>query len=253
MATVIAFANHKGGVGKTTTCQNISYSMGNLEKNVLMLDLDPQASLTIAEGFEPDSLGDTMYNVICEDIRIPDVVLRRSAHLELAPSVIDLAAAETRLAGKYGRENILKKKLSSIKKNYDYIFIDCPPSYGLLTVNALAAADYIIVPVCADYLSFRGMELIFTTIDQVRDALDVKVKAMGIVVNMFDGRTGHAREISERIGREYPGHLFEHYIKQTVRMKDATASGRVFIEKFPRDEVTEQYRKITEEIIRRSQ
>ncbi|HEX2287303.1 MAG TPA: AAA family ATPase, partial [Gaiellaceae bacterium] len=191
-AQVIAFANQKGGVAKTTSTLNLAVALSELRNRVLIVDMDPQGNLTMSQGFNPDHITQSMFDVLVHRLPIEQVI--HEAEVDLAVSSIDLAGAELALSSMIGRERALEKALGPIKERYDWILVDTPPSLGLLTINALVAADEVIVPVQCEYLSLRGLVQLENTLSMIRENLNPNVEIQGILPTMFDGRTLHARE-----------------------------------------------------------
>src|SRR3954469_886834 len=216
---VIALANQKGGVAKTTTTLNLGVALVERGKRVLCVDLDPQSNLTMSQGIDPDDLERTMFDVLVHKTPIEDVILRRE--IDLAPSSIDLAGAELALSSMIGRERALQKALLPVRGTYDYILIDTPPSLGLLTINALTAADSVIVPVQCEYLSLRGLIQLENTLAMIRENLNPIVEIKGILPTMYDGRTLHSREAVEMLKENFGDLVFETRIKKTVRYAEA--------------------------------
>ncbi|MGF7431896.1 ParA family protein [Thermoanaerobacterium thermosaccharolyticum] len=242
---IISIANQKGGVGKTTTTLNLGVALTKLNKKVLMIDMDPQASLTISLGIEPTELKQTIYNALIEETDIKNVILY-SDLLYFIPSTIDLSAAELELVSEIGRESKLHDLLENIKDSFDYIIIDCPPSLGLLTVNALVASNAVIVPMSPEYLALRGFGLLQQTIAKVKK-LNKSIELMGVLVTMFDGRTSHHKEILTELKNKYP--VFESVIKKSVKFPDAVLAGQSIIDFDESFDGAEAYKNLAEEVI----
>lgn len=224
---VISIVNQKGGVGKTTTVWNLAASLAELDKKVLMIDFDPQSSLTICVGLEPNELQKTIYNVILGRTDINSTIIELSNY-DIIPSMIDLAGAEVELSSKIGKEYILLKKLKEIQKQYDFILIDCPPSLGNLTVNAINASHKIIVPMTCEYLAYRGLQLLVNTISEVKE-LSNNTKDMYVLPTMYDGRTKHAKEVLEQVKKE--GYkLFDTIINKSIKFSDSAIETKDIIQ-----------------------
>src|ERR1041384_4058558 len=205
---IIALAQQKGGVGKTTTVINLGSALAQRGKKVLLVDLDPQGALSAGLGLNPLSLEKTIYNVLRnQSVSIAEVITQSKTGCNLVPSNIDLAAAEVELVSEPGREHFLREALSPVINRYDYILIDCQPSLGLLTLNALSASSGVIIPVQTQYFALRGMDLLFQTIEKVQARLNPRLKIVGILPTMYDARTLHAREGLEEVKRASPKHL----------------------------------------------
>jgi chromosome partitioning protein len=219
---VISVVNQKGGVGKTTTAWNLSASLSELNKKVLMIDLDPQSSLTICVGLDPNELEQTVYNVMCGKVDINSAIINLGK-LDILPASIDLAGAEVELSSKVGKENYLLKKLKELKTKYDYIIIDCPPALGNLTLNALAASSEVIVPMICEYLAYMGLKLLENTINDVKELND-NIKGVYILPTLFDGRTKHAKEVLEKVKSEY--NVFDITINKSIKFADSALEAK---------------------------
>lgn len=253
MTRIIAIANQKGGVGKTTTTVNLGAALAETGARVLLVDLDPQSSLTVSLGVESEKLAHTLYDALMEtepSVSIETITKPTSLkNLYLVPSNIDLARAEPELLGEMSREYFLRNALAGVAKNYDYVLIDCPPSLGILTTNALAAADEVLVPVQADYLAFRGADLLVrTTIEKVRRRLNTKLKIAGVLVTMYTPRTTHAKEVLDEIRSTYGDRVFKTVINQSTRAKEAPVAGKTLLEYDPGNALSTAYRNLAEEI-----
>jgi chromosome partitioning protein len=245
MGQVIALANQKGGVAKTTSTLNLAVALTRMDKKVLMIDLDPQASLTISIGLEPEKLNKTIYNALVDGIDIKKVILF-SELLYFTPSTIDLSAAEMELVSEIGRESKLKDALESVRNDYDYILIDCPPSLGLLTINALVASDHVIVPMAPEYLALRGFNLLEKTIDKIRK-INKKIDIMGILITLYDNRTSHHKEVVQELKKTYP--VFNSMIKKSVKFPDAVLAGLPILDFDPNFDGAIAYKTLAEEVI----
>ena len=223
---MIAVANQNGGVGKTTTAMNLGASLAESKDGVLLVDLDPQGTLTIAHGLEPDECQTTIYDALVQgaDVRTP--IVSTESGPDLIPANLDLAAAEVELMGRLSRETTLKDVMAPVKRDYRFIIVDCPPSLGLLTINALVAADAVIVPVATQYLRFRGMKLLLDTLDQVKTKFNRELLPPRILPSMFQGRTVHSREVLEELRSTFGGQVFDTVIRHTVRLAEAPMAGR---------------------------
>ena len=222
-AEVIAFANQKGGVAKTTSTLNLAAALSEQDYRVLCVDMDPQGNLTMSQGLNPDSIDRSMFDVLVHRLPIENVIEHKE--IDLAVSSIDLAGAELALSSMIGRERALEKALAAVKGNYDYVLIDTPPSLGLLTINALVAADHVIVPVQCEYLSLRGLVQLENTLAMIRENLNPNVAIMGILPTMFDRRTLHAREAVEILEENFGDLVFKTRIKKTIRYAEAPVKG----------------------------
>ena len=255
---VFTVVNQKGGVGKTTTCENLGIGIANEGKRVLLIDNDPQGSLTISLGYpRPDEINVTLSDIYVKMIQEKDIspdegIIKHREGIDLLPANIELAGVEVSLVGVMNREKILKQYIDGVKDRYDYILIDCPPSLGMLTINALAAADRIIIPVQAQYLPAKGLEQLLQTVNKVRKHINPELKIEGILLTMVDSRTNYARDISILIRNVYGEklHVYNTDIPQSVRAAEISAEGRSIYEHDPKGKVAEAYRVLTKEVLR---
>lgn len=247
MAKVLAFANQKGGVAKTTTTINLGVAFQELGHRVLAVDMDPQGNLTMSLGLNPDSVRPSMYDVLVNQVSIEDALFRRE--LDVVVSSIDLAAAEIALSSLIGRERALSKALLQVADRYDYILIDTPPSLGLLTINALTAADGVIVPVQCEYLSLRGLAQLERTLELVRENLNPKVHIAGILPTMYDSRTVHGREAVEVLRNSFGDLVFETVIRKTIRFAEAPVRGESVLKYAPGSDAANVYRRLAREVL----
>jgi len=250
---IVALANQKGGVGKTTTAINLGAALAELEQRVLLVDFDPQGGCAIGLGFEPGSLGVSIYNALLDrNCEVEEVLLKTGVPgLDLLPSNIDLAAAELMLVQEVAREQTLLRVLAPLRVKYDFILIDCPPSLGLLTINGLTAADGVLIPLECEYYALRGMALLMDSIDRVRERLNPRLQIDGIVATMFDPRTLHSREVLSRVQDVFGHKLFETVIRKTVRFAEAPVAGEPILTYAPKSLGSTAYRQLAEEVMSR--
>jgi chromosome partitioning protein len=246
LATVIAFANQKGGVAKTTSTLNLGVAFRETGSKVLCIDLDPQGNLTMSQGLNPDDIERSMFDVLVHKLPIEEIVHR--AEIDLAVSSIDLAGAELALSSMIGRERALEKALITAKSEYDYILIDTPPSLGLLTINALVASDGVIVPVQCEYLSLRGLVQLENTLSMIRENLNPAVEIIGILPTMFDRRTLHSREAIEILEENFGELVFKTRIKKTIRYAEAPVKGSSVLKYDPTGTAADAYRMLAKEV-----
>ena len=256
-AVVLAVSNQKGGTGKTTTCENLGIGLAQEGKKVLLVDTDPQASLTVALGYpRPDdlsfTLSDAMEKIMTEQPIAPgEGLLHHPEGVDLMPANIMLSGLEVSLVNAMNREKILKQYLDTVRREYDFILLDCMPSLGMLTVNALAAADQVLIPVQAQYLSAKGLEQLLQTINKVRRQINPKLKIEGILLTMVDSRTNYAKEISALIREAYGNNIkvFSTDIPRSVRAAEISAEGKSIFQHDPKGKVAEAYRILTKEVL----
>jgi chromosome partitioning protein len=252
-ARIMAICNQKGGVGKTTSTINLGAALAEYGRRVLLVDFDPQGALSVGLGVQPQQLDQTIYNVIMErDVTVNDVIMQTTVDgMDLLPSNIDLSAAEVQLVAEVGREHTLVRVLRPLIEHYDYILVDCQPSLGLLTVNALAAADGVIIPLECEFFSLRGVALLIDTIDKVRERLNPKLEITGILPTMFDPRTLHCREVMARVVEAFGDVVFDAVINRTVRFPETTVAGEPITRWAPRSAGAKAYRELAREVIAR--
>jgi len=243
---VIALANQKGGVAKTTSTLNLGVAFKEMGHRVLLVDLDPQGNLTMSQGMNPDSIERSMFDVLVHKIPISDVI--EHMEVDLAVSSIDLAGAELALASMIGRERSLEKALVEVRHKYDFILIDTPPSLGLLTINAFVAATGVIVPVQCEYLSLRGLVQLENTLAMVRENLNPQVGVEGIVATMYDGRTLHSREAIEILEENFGDLVYRTRIRKTIRYAEAPVKGSSVLKYDPEGPAAEAYRDLAKEV-----
>jgi chromosome partitioning protein len=244
---ILAFANQKGGVAKTTSTLNLAVALSEEGHKVLIVDMDPQGNLTMSQGFNPDQIDRSMFDVLVHRLPIDQVI--QKAEVDLAVSSIDLAGAELALSSMIGRERALDKALTPIKERYDFILIDTPPSLGLLTINALVASSGVIVPVQCEYLSLRGLVQLENTLSMIRENLNPDVGIQGILPTMYDGRTLHAREAIEILQENFGDLVYQTRIKKTVRYAEAPVKGSSVLKYDPTGSAAAAYRELAKEVL----
>ncbi len=251
MSHIIAVANQKGGVGKTTTTINLGAALAELGRYTLLADLDPQGGLSLGLGLAAHDLDLTIYNVLT-DARIPvaGVVHHIRPHLDLLPSNIDLAVAEVQLVSAMGREYILRDALSAVREQYEYILLDCPPSLGLLTVNALTAADVVLVPLQVEFFALRGVESLMDIIARVQRRLNPRLEIIGLLPTMVDPRRLHDQRVINEVKATYPGKVLDIIIKESIKFAEAPARQRSILELDTRHEGAQAYRALARAVLR---
>jgi chromosome partitioning protein len=246
-AKVIAFANQKGGVAKTTTTLNLACAFAEEGHRVLCIDMDPQGNLTMSQGVDPDTVELSMYDVLVRKVPLKDIIVKRE--VDVAVASIDLAGAEIAMSTQIGRERALEKALEPVRGEYDFICIDTPPSLGLLTINALTAADKVIVPVQCEYLSMRGLIQLQNTLEMIRENLNPGVDIEGILPTLVDSRTLHAKEAIELLEENFGDRVFASRIKKTIRFAEAPVKGMSVLKYDPDGVAAHSFRQLAKEVI----
>ncbi|MFZ9840804.1 MAG: ParA family protein [Candidatus Nanopelagicales bacterium] len=251
---VIAIVNQKGGVGKTTSTINLGAALAATGKRILLVDFDPQGALSVGLGVKPSEGKPTVFELIMStpDISFDDVVIRQVASgVDLLPCAMNLAAAEMALVSEVGREQVLASVLLPQLDNYDFVLIDCQPSLGLLTINALAAANGVIIPVECEYFALRGVALLIDSIKKVQGRINPRLQIDGVLATMYDPRTYHAREVLARIKDAFKGQLFKTPITRTIKFPDAQVQGKPLLEIEPNHSGAKQYQEVAKELLTR--
>lgn len=252
-ARIIAMVNQKGGVGKTTSTVNLGAALAEYGRRVLLVDFDPQGALSVALGVPAHQLERSVYDLLMDDqctaadVTVPTTV----PGLSLIPSNIDLSAAEVALVNEVAREHALARALAPVIDDYDYIIIDCQPSLGLLTVNALTAADGVVIPLECEYFALRGVKLLMDTITKVRSRLNPRLQVIGVVATMYDARTLHTREVLARVVDAFGDDVFHTVISRTIKFPDATVAGEPITSFAPSHPAADAYRQLARELLTR--
>jgi chromosome partitioning protein len=252
-ARIVAVCNQKGGVGKTTTTINLGAALAERGRRMLLVDFDPQGALSVGLGIQPHDIDSTVYNLLMErDVKARDVLMPTTVpDMDLLPSNIDLSGAEVQLVHEVGREFVLGGALKDIVPEYDYILIDCQPSLGLLTINALACADSVLIPLECEYFAMRGVALLMETIDKVQQRLNPKLQIDGLLGTMYDSRTLHTREVLSSIVNGFGDRVFHTVINRTVRFPDATVAGEPITLFDSASMGASSYRELAKEVLER--
>jgi len=254
MSKIIAIANQKGGVGKTTTSVNLSAGLATLGKKVLLVDIDPQGNATSGVGIEKGAMDQCIYNVLVDELPAEKVCVPTAIeHLDIIPATIQLAGAEIELVPTISREIRMKKALDKIRENYDYIILDCPPSLGLLTINALTAADSVIIPVQCEYYALEGLSQLLNTIRLVQKHLNKTLMIEGVLLTMFDARTNLGIQVIEEVKKYFQDHVYQTIIPRNVRLSEAPSHGQPIITYDPRSKGSEVYLELAKEVIKSEQ
>ena len=250
MAKTIAIVNQKGGVGKTTTCVNLAAALSKLGKRVLVCDFDPQGNATSGFGVDKSTLSPSIYEVLVSGADVKKAIAS-TQWCDVIGSNKSLAGATVELIGMADREHLLKQALDQVSENYDYIFIDCPPSLELLTLNALCAAQYILVPVQCEYYALEGLSDLLTTVRIVKRQLNPALELMGVILTMYDGRTNLSMQVAEEVKRHFPGKVYASVIPRNVRLSEAPSHGKPVLSYDPWSRGTEAYKALAEEFVKK--
>ncbi len=252
-AMIIAMCNQKGGVGKTTTTINLGAALNELGRRVLLVDFDPQGSLSVGLGVNPHTLERSIYNLLLsKDVTVDEVIAETDIEgLDILPSNIDLSAAEVQLVSEVAREQTLLRVLEKVRDRYDVILIDCAPSLGLLTINALTASDKVLMPLECEFFALRGIALLTDTISKVQERLNPDLGVLGILGTMFDGRTLHSREVLERVVQAFGEDVFHTVIRRTVKFPETTVAGEPITTYASSSAGAEAYRTLAREVLSR--
>ena len=252
MTKIIAIINQKGGVGKSTTAINLSAALGEMGKQVLLVDLDPQGNATSGFGIEKGQLNACVYDVLLNDMPLQNVIIPDvSKGLDLVPATINLAGAEVELVSEMARENRLKDAIGSMRGRYDYIFIDCPPSLGLLTVNALVGADKLIIPIQTEFYALEGVTKLLESMKRVKSRLNPPLEIFGILLTMYDGRTTLSRQVAAEVRNYFGNQVFETIIPRTVKLSEAPSYGMPITQYDPSGKGAMAYKELAKEVVNR--
>lgn len=252
MTKIIAIINQKGGVGKSTTAINLSAALGEMGKQVLLVDLDPQGNATSGLGIEKGQLSVCVYDVLLNDVPIQDAIIPDVCPgLDLVPATINLAGAEVELVSEMARENRLKDAVGTMRGRYDYVFIDCPPSLGLLTVNALVGADKLIIPIQTEFYALEGVTKLLESMKRVKSRLNPSLDIFGILLTMYDGRTTLSRQVAAEVRNYFTDQVFETIIPRTVKLSEAPSYGMPIIQYDPSGKGATAYKELAKEVVNR--
>ncbi|MBE7031446.1 MAG: ParA family protein [Ruminococcaceae bacterium] len=253
MGKVIAIANQKGGVGKTTTAVNLSACLGKRGKKVLLIDIDPQGNTTSGLGVDPKSVEQSIYDCIINDVPMSEVIIKTEFdNLWICPSNIHLAGAELELVMRENREYVLKNSIKEIKDNFDFIFIDCPPSLGLITLNSFTATDTVLVPIQCEYYALEGLGQLTNTIKMIKQKLNPEISLEGVLLTMFDARTNLSIQVVDEVKKFFKSQVFATIIPRNVRLSEAPSFGQPVIEYDKNSRGAEVYTELAEELIKRN-
>ncbi|MDH3282168.1 MAG: AAA family ATPase [Gammaproteobacteria bacterium] len=251
MGKVIAVANQKGGVGKTTTGINLAASLARTRRRVMLIDFDPQGNATVGSGVEKTQFSKTIYHVLIGDVEINEAKRTSEAGFDLVPANADLSGAQVELINEIGRELKLRLALATVREEYDYIFIDCPPALNLLTINALVAADAVIIPMQCEYFALEGLTALINTIRKIRETLNPRLRIEGLLRTMFDGRNTLANEVSDQLRRHFGDKVYRTIIPRNVRLAEAPSYGKAVINYDENSKGAQAYLALAGEILRR--
>ncbi len=254
MGRTIVIANQKGGVGKTTTAINLSAALAEMEQKVLVIDIDPQGNTSSGLGVEKEEVENTVYELLLGECSIEETIQREVfENLDIIPSNIDLAAAEIEIIGIEEKEYILKKAVDQVRENYDYIIIDCPPSLSMLTINAMCAADTVLVPIQCEYYALEGLSQLMNTVSLVKDRLNDRLEIEGVVFTMYDARTNLSLQVVENVKSNLNQTIYKTIIPRNVRLAEAPSHGMPITKYDSKSAGAESYRLLAEEVIHRGE
>ncbi|KAB8332802.1 ParA family protein [Scytonema tolypothrichoides VB-61278] len=248
MARIIALANQKGGVGKTTTTINLGAALRERGRRVLLVDADPQASLSAALGVDPGALPRSLFEVLTDGLAVGEVI-QAAGELTIVPATIDLAAAEVQLLNEVGRERVLSDALAPVSADYDDILIDCPPTLGILTINALTAASHVLIPVECHFLAIRGLAQLMQSVEKIQRRTNPRLRLLGILPTMYDPRNVHDHDVLTTLGAEFPGKMFQP-IRRSVRFAESALAGKPILSYEGSHPGAQAYRHLAEEVLR---
>ena len=254
MGKVIAISQHKGGIGKTSTCVNLGASLAEMGQRVLLVDIDPQAALTQSLGINPAELSRSIYDALADpDLSLAEIIIpSKIAGLDIVPSNINLAVADLQFSGRVGRERMLKKKLAPLKGNYDLILIDCGPTLGLLTINALSAADAVIIPIQCELLSLYGLKHLLDTINLVKQEINDDLAIAGYLLTLYDARTRLSADVAENARKTFGDQVFQTVIRRRSKIAEAPATGSPVTVYASHSDAAEDYRQLARELLSRA-
>ena len=251
MGKVIAVFNQKGGVGKTTTNVNLTASLGAMGKKILVLDLDPQGNTTSGYGIDKQSVDGTIYDVIIDGVDINETILNTEfENIDIVASDTDLAGCEIELTSRESREYILKNSIDKVRDNYDYIFIDCPPSLGMLTINSLTAVDSVLIPIQCEYYALEGLSQLITTIKTIKKKLNPQIEIEGVLGTMYDGRTNLSIQVLDEVKKYFPDKVYKTIIPRNVRLSESPSFGEPIINYDRTSKGADAYMALAKEVIR---
>lgn len=249
MGKIIAVANQKGGVGKTTTSVNLSAAFAEMGKKVLLIDCDPQGNATSGLGIEKDGLELSIYDALINDTPMEEIIIQTQFGLDVVPSVMDLAGAEVELVNLEDKQYRLKKTVELVKEKYDYILIDCPPSLGHVTLNALTAADSVLLPLQCEFYALEGLSQLLSTVQLVQEQLNEKLRIEGLVLTMYDSRTNLAEQVVEEVKTHFPDMVYATKIPRNVRLSEAPSFGKPIFAYAASSKGAQAYMSLAEEVV----
>ncbi len=253
MTQIISVVNQKGGVGKTTTTVSLAAFIGKKRKKVLMIDLDPQGNATSGLGIDKSEIENSTYDVMVNDVPISEAIVESSANnVDICPTNINLAGAEVELVGAMSREQILKNAIEEVADNYDYIFIDCPPSLGILTINALTASNNLIIPIQGEYYALEGLSQLVDTVNKVKKKLNKNINILGVVLTMFDKRTQLTRQVKDEVENYFGDKVFKTLIPRNVRLAEAPSHGLAISDYDPNSKGGKAYESLASEVLKKT-